>query len=145
MKKYQIPSSRCKPWCPTSRCTATFSQRSPPLSACPFLGHFQIRFQGIIIIIITIIVIIFPFSLHFHNAIPTNDNMIQVGRKPCMLLPFIGHTFIAGVLIINIIIILIILIIAVIMSIKTMIIVGQTITIRVLMFSLITAGTYCRC
>ena len=71
--------------------------------------------------------------------------MIQVGRKPCMLLPFIGHTFIAGVLIVNIITVLIILIIAVIMSIKTMIIVGQTITIRVLMFSLITAGTYCRC
>ena len=67
--------------------------------------------------------------------------MIQVGRKPCMLLPFIGHTFIAGVLIVNIITILIILIIAVIMNIKTMIIVGQTITIRVL----ITADTYCRC
>ena len=46
--------------------------------------------------------------------------MVQVGRKPCMLLPFIGHTFIAGVLIINIIsIILIILIIAAIMNIKT--------------------------
>ena len=78
---------------------------------------------------------------NFHNAIPTNDNMVQVGRKPCMLLPFIGHTFIAGVLIVNIITILIILIIAVIMNIKTMIIVGQTITIRVL----ITADTYCRC
>ena len=58
--------------------------------------------------------------------------MVQVGRKPCMLLPFIGHTFIAGVLIINIIInVLIILIIAVIMNIKTMIIVGQAMIIRV--------------
>ena len=62
-----------------------------------------------------------------------------------MLVPFIGHTFIAGVLIINIITVLIILIIAVIMNIKTMIIVGQTITIRVLVFSLINTGTYCRC
>ena len=71
--------------------------------------------------------------------------MVQVGRKPCMLLPFIGHTFIAGVLIINIITVLIILIIAVIMNVKTMIKVGQTMIIRVLVFSLITAGTYCRC
>ena len=53
MKKYQIPSPRCKPWCPTSRCTATFSPRSPPLSACPFLGHSPTRFhQGIIIYIL---------------------------------------------------------------------------------------------
>ena len=62
-----------------------------------------------------------------------------------MLLPFIGHTFIAGVLIINIITVLIILIIAVIMNVKTTIKVGQTMIIRVLVFSLINTGTYCRC
>ena len=41
----QNNSRRCKPWSPTSRCSATSSLPFLPLSVCLSLGHSQIRFQ----------------------------------------------------------------------------------------------------